>query len=358
MGIADLVTDWGGFEQFVAKLHETGQVTVEHNVTLPGRSGAPRQIDVLIRHKKDLYEYLVVAECKYWNSPVERLHVDALATTVREVGAARGVIFSTKGFQSGAITQAKHENIDLYVVRDLTAQEWGSPGRVVDLFLQVIQPSIGNPAPHYAAKIGNPFNNAPIAFNFVFGAEGPESSTPTLKEDGSSGGKSLEQYFFNATQKALPQVLAQFQMINGGADGTTYVLCPVNLVPKKPVLVPVNGEVLIMPKWTFDLGIKISQTRITVDRAKQYKFAVALENYVTGKISAASRQIDAVLTNLAELGSMAEPRSGEQPFVNGSIMRVVIKGLFPFDEMKNREIVPIESVRRPFVPPPLPDETK
>jgi Nuclease-related domain len=81
MNIADLVTDWDGFEKLVATLHETGEVTVEHNVVLPGRSGAPRQIDVLIRHKQGLYEHLVVAECKYWNSPVERLHVDALATT-------------------------------------------------------------------------------------------------------------------------------------------------------------------------------------------------------------------------------------------------------------------------------------
>jgi competence protein CoiA len=43
MSIAELITDWGGIEQLVAELHETGQVTVEHNVILPGRSGAPRQ---------------------------------------------------------------------------------------------------------------------------------------------------------------------------------------------------------------------------------------------------------------------------------------------------------------------------
>jgi hypothetical protein len=47
MNIADLVTDWDGFEKLVATLHETGEVTVEHNVVLPGRSGAPRQIDCL-----------------------------------------------------------------------------------------------------------------------------------------------------------------------------------------------------------------------------------------------------------------------------------------------------------------------
>jgi hypothetical protein len=356
MSIADLVTDWGGFEQLVAKLHETGQVTVEHNVVLPGRSGAPRQIDVLIRHKQDLYEHLVIAECKYWNSPVERLHVDALATTVREVGAARGVIFSTKGFQSGAVTQAKHENIDLYVVRDLTAEEWGLPGRVVDLFLQIIQPGVGNIAAPGATKIGNPFNNTAIAFNFAFGLGGPESSTPTLKRDGSPGGDPLEKYLFDAAHKALAQALSQFQMINGGAECTRYVLCPVNLVPDTPFRVPLNGEIIIIPKFSFDLAIKVAQSRITVDRAKQYKFALALENYVTGSISAASRPLDAALTTLAELGPKEPPPDGEAPFVNGTLLRVEIKGFFPFEETKDLTPVPIESVRRPFVPPPLPTE--
>src|SRR6202012_3533527 len=118
--ISDLVKDWGGFEKLVAELHETGEVTVEHNAILTGKSGAPRQIDVLIRHRQGLYDHLVIAECKYWNSPVERLHIDALATAIQDVGASRGVLFSTKGFQSGAITQAKQSNIDLFTVRDLT----------------------------------------------------------------------------------------------------------------------------------------------------------------------------------------------------------------------------------------------
>jgi hypothetical protein len=55
MSIGDLVTDWGGFEKPVAELHEAGEVTVQHNVTMTGRSGALRQIDVLIRHKQGLY---------------------------------------------------------------------------------------------------------------------------------------------------------------------------------------------------------------------------------------------------------------------------------------------------------------
>ena len=325
------------------------------DILLPGRSGAPRQIDVLIRHKQGLYEHVVIVECKYWNSPVERIHVDALATTVHEVGASKGVIFTTKGFQSGAVTQAKHENIELYVVRDLTAQEWGLPGRVIDLFLQVIQASLGNIRPHGVWKVGNPFNNTPINFNFVFGLNGPESSTPTLKRDGSPGGTSLEQYFFDAIPKALDHALTQFGTINGGAECTRYILSPVNLLPDVPIQVPVVGEVIMIPKFTFDLRIKVSQCRITVDRARQYKFAVALENFVTGKISAASRQLDAALTNLAELAPPAVPPNGEQPLANGSVMRVVLKPLFPFEEMSDLTPVSIDSVRRPLDSSPIPD---
>jgi hypothetical protein len=224
MIISDLISDWGGFEQLVATLHETGEVTIEHDVQLIGRSGAPRQIDVLIRHKQGLYEHLVIAECKYWNSRVERLHVDALATTVREVGAARGVMFSTKGFQSGAITQAKYENIDLFVVRDLTADEWGLPGRVVDFFLQIIQPGIGKVVIPRAFKVGNPANNAPISLNLEFGPDGPVSVTPTLKRSGSAGGEPLEKYILYAIQQSMTHALSQFDMINNGAECTNYVL--------------------------------------------------------------------------------------------------------------------------------------
>jgi hypothetical protein len=106
LSLHNLVNDWGGFEQFVAKLHETGTVDVQHNVTLIGRSGVPRQIDVLVKHREGLYEHLIIVECKHWKKNVSRLHVDALMTAVNDLNAARGVIFSVKGFQKGAITLA------------------------------------------------------------------------------------------------------------------------------------------------------------------------------------------------------------------------------------------------------------
>ncbi|MGO9722867.1 MAG: restriction endonuclease [Methylocella sp.] len=345
MSIADLVKDWGGFEKLVEKLHETGQVTVERNVFLQGRSGAPRQIDVLVRHKQGLYEHLVVAECKYWNSPVERLHVDALATTIREVGASRGVIFSTKGFQSGAVTQAAHDNIDLFTVRDLTAEEWGLPGRVIDFYLQVIQPSIGQPVIHGATAVAMPGTNVkPIALNLSYGPDGPLSATPILALDGSKS-VLLEERMADAAQKALGIFMSDGFTINGGTECTRYMLGKVNLEPKEPFSVPIDNVIVRIPKISFDLGIKISQSRIKHDRAEKLMFALAIENCINGSISAASRPIDAQHTTLSDIVPVkAAPE--DKVVANGSVMRVFIKGFFPFEEMSGLEPIPIESVRR------------
>ena len=70
----DFVKDWGGFEELVAKMHETGSVEVQRDVTLTGASGAPRQIDVLVTHREGLYEHRILVECKYWHSAVKRTH--------------------------------------------------------------------------------------------------------------------------------------------------------------------------------------------------------------------------------------------------------------------------------------------
>jgi hypothetical protein len=40
--ISNLITDWDGFESLVSKLCETGDVTVERDVVMVGKSGAPR----------------------------------------------------------------------------------------------------------------------------------------------------------------------------------------------------------------------------------------------------------------------------------------------------------------------------
>ncbi len=65
--LKDVVSDWGGFEEFVKEIHDSGDVVVERDVILTGRSGAPRQIDVHVTHSQGPYKYSTLIECKYWS---------------------------------------------------------------------------------------------------------------------------------------------------------------------------------------------------------------------------------------------------------------------------------------------------
>lgn len=350
MGLNDLIGDWGGFEKLVATLHETGDVTVEHNVTLSGRSGAPRQIDVLIRHRQGLYEHVVVVECKYWRQSVKRLHVDALATTVREVGAAKGVMFSAKGFQAGAVTEARHQDIDLFVVRDLRKHEWGLPGRIGDMFLHLVQVSMGNIRTERGVFLprwpGAVLQKPPLDLRCRDGVA--ESATPLLKPDGSRFDLTLEDAILEALGKNTERALAETGLFNGGEAGIYYLGCPFVLRPSEPFVIPTETGTLTIPELKVDAGLRFDQSRVTVDRGEQLEFSLAVESKVTGKVSTASRAIGA---NATILDDAAEPRDerAEPALTNGMVARVMLKSFFDFSEMSGLTSVPIEQVRQPLI---------
>ncbi|MGY3443304.1 restriction endonuclease [Bradyrhizobium sp. USDA 4473] len=117
--------DWGGFEEFGLMLFKnSSDVTVERNVTLYGRSVAPRVVDILIRQRTPpTSEIRTIIECKYLNRKVERTELDALRTAINETQCHKGVILSRVGFQKGTIAAAKELDIDLFTVRDFKASE-------------------------------------------------------------------------------------------------------------------------------------------------------------------------------------------------------------------------------------------
>jgi len=333
IAIEHLVEDWGGFEQLVAKLHETGDVKVERDVVLKGRSGAPRQIDVLLRHKQGLYEHLVVVECKYWNRNVERSDVDALVTTVREVGASRGVIFSSKGFQSGAITQAEHDNIDLFTVREPTDSEWGAPGRHVNLYLHIVSLA---PGPVNIEDVYTYAHCAPTSNNIeiVLGEGGPKPLTHTAIETESGNDKTIEEMIARRAQDAAKQVyqpkLASF---NGSLRGRMLYRFNVNVVPTKDIKVMANGGCVFIRKMSLQLGLRIDQSQIAVDRAENFVFALAIENCVNQKVFAASRRPGDALTEIFAISKPDEvPERQGEIVQNNSIITVWLGSMFSFDD--------------------------
>jgi hypothetical protein len=341
ISLGSLVEDWGGFEKLVAKLHETGKVEVEHNVTLIGKSGAPRQIDVHVKHHEGLYEHSIIVECKYWKENVSRLHVDALATAVQDLNASLGVIFSAKGFQEGAITAAKHAGIELYKVRELADTEWGLPGRVIDFFIQFIQRSIGN-VKFLMYAPGNP--KTPVNLNIVIAKNNERSKTQTIKKDGSPS-RTLEEILISASDKAFDQFTKESFVLCEGADCTRYMMGSVNFEPPEPILVPWGSLIVTIFRITFDLGIKYDQQRIVHDRAKQFAFVLAVESCIRNEMAIASRKSDEAHTVLATV-SASEPDNIEGAMKNGSILKIK-DGFFPFEEMSSLKSVRIDDVIKP-----------
>lgn len=60
----------------------------------------------------------VLVECKRYRNPVKRDVVMLLEAKLRDTGAHKGMVFSTSGFQSGAITYATKRGIALVDVAD------------------------------------------------------------------------------------------------------------------------------------------------------------------------------------------------------------------------------------------------
>lgn len=349
MTIETLVGNWGGFEKLVAQLHETGDVTVETNVVLPGRSGAPRQIDVLIRHRQGFHEHLVIVECKFLAKGVKRLHVDALVTTMREVGASRGVMFTNNSYQVGAVRQAKHENIDLFVVRDLTRQEWGISGRIFDMFLQFGQVGVGRIEMTGTYVLDRPDlqpDPDDVRLDLRIGHPEGNSVTPLLKPDGSAGSRTLEDHIVDGIQAGAKQAFGRSMLFNGGKEGTYFLGCPVRIEATEPLRIARKHGMFLVSALELPAALKITQSRITIDRAEQMEFALAVESKVTGDISVASRATGAALTRLRQAFDPATATVTD-PLRNGQLVRVTLAGYFDIKEMDG--LIPVlADTSRPF----------
>lgn len=111
------------FEHLVKSfLAEAGKslpsIGVTHNVKEKAGDGT-YQIDV-----KATFEafggstIVVLAECKKYNTPVKREKVEILYSRLHSLGAHKGMIFSTSGFQLGAIEFAARHGIALIRLRE------------------------------------------------------------------------------------------------------------------------------------------------------------------------------------------------------------------------------------------------
>ena len=149
------------YELLVAQIHQgmlqfdgVENISVKHDVTITGKSGATHQIDVYWEFKLAGVIYRTCVECKNYKSAIKKSQVASFAEILRDIGNADGIIATTSSYQKGARLLAQANNIRLVLVNNLL--------RTIHFKIQ---------------PIGTNFDN--IAFNF-----NKESVKPALERNG------------------------------------------------------------------------------------------------------------------------------------------------------------------------------
>jgi len=129
-------TEFEGYCQkiLLAYAEEEGlpDFSISHNVKKKTHDGK-YQIDLFATFTAMGVEIKVVCECKQYKNRVNREKVVVLADKVKSLGAHKGILLSTSGFQTGAIEYAKEHGIALIQVYDHGCEHYyHSGGKIAD----------------------------------------------------------------------------------------------------------------------------------------------------------------------------------------------------------------------------------
>jgi Restriction endonuclease len=130
------------FELFVKAIYEEilvfdgcDTIKVEHDVSIKGKSKQQHQIDVYWEFKLAGITHRVAVECKEYTNTVSVGKVRDFYGALEDIGNIQGVFVTTKGYQSGAITYAKHKDISLKVVKKPTKEDIDSYQGIKTIFI-------------------------------------------------------------------------------------------------------------------------------------------------------------------------------------------------------------------------------
>lgn len=97
--------------------HQVFEYRSEHQEVVQGLDG-DYEIDVTVRFSAFGMNFLVPIQCKHHKNRIKRDVLQVLQSRVAAVGAQKGIVFSTAGFQSGAIEYAKAHGLGTVQVVD------------------------------------------------------------------------------------------------------------------------------------------------------------------------------------------------------------------------------------------------
>ncbi|MBM3236168.1 restriction endonuclease [Candidatus Poribacteria bacterium] len=107
------------FSTELAKHVNLSDFKMFHDKKYLGKSGHEHQIDVSAELKIAGVKVLILIECKRYAHRVGIDDVMEVATRLDDIGAHKGILVTTEGFQGGAVKMAKSKGIALVKACDL-----------------------------------------------------------------------------------------------------------------------------------------------------------------------------------------------------------------------------------------------
>lgn len=110
------------FEKYVKEILDAMRVGLDeyrstHREKVAGSDG-DYEFDITVRFSALGVKYLTLIECKRHATPIKREAVQTLWAKMQSVGAQKGIVFATSGFQSGAIEFANAHGVALVTIAD------------------------------------------------------------------------------------------------------------------------------------------------------------------------------------------------------------------------------------------------
>ncbi|WP_442783885.1 restriction endonuclease [Collimonas fungivorans] len=319
--------DWVAFETFVKDLYEgDGDVTVQRDITEIDRYGAKRQTDVKIVRRSRFHRFTTLVECKRWKEPVGRDRIDVLASSIEALSANNGAIFTTTGFEEGAIAYARGKGIELFVVRDLTPQEWGLPGRHISLHLHVNAAEFRNiqfAAQTIALVDGPP---GPAELNIVLSVDkalDPDFDLFSVKTG--ERGANLVGILGDAHGMILSALCNSVGVLDDGKQMTIEInaRCELDFTGTEFHQLRLPKLATRIERIGFEFRAHVGQSAINVDRGNDLDFAVMVESYVSDQRLIAHRRMgDAGIVFQSSNLSNGEATVTEEVLQNGALISV------------------------------------
>lgn len=332
--LSGLITDWGGFEMLIAELHRSSSnVRVERGVELPAKEGGTYKVDVVVRSKQGLHEMMTIVECKWWHKAVRRDRITHLRHVREQVGAQKAVCFTCVGFQSGAEKVAKEHDIGLFLIKEMSDDDWGRPGRIIDFYLQTYRASISGfkGGVSLMAPSGSPEARNPPISQIT-------DSTELISANGQHTLR-ISELIRDLRELAFNHAMSNRAVRIGGKDGTTHALINIKNIHllNGPFLLPVGRFKGLFQEFECDVIFQIAQSRITIDRSKNFVFSLAIEDLIRGERYAGAKRIGAEIVELTPLGK-GEIRS-DAPLENGTVMCMLVDEFLEYDKTRNELLV-------------------